>query len=287
LFSEVPYTKRIFGVDVGRPEDNFIFLGADLIEPGIGLLPGENVLEALKSGFDVNQRFDLSILRLLNVQYLLSEYPLKGNGINLVHAPTVWPDFPISRSRNTGLVHGTRRPTVLNERFGRLAPYVQPLLDLRSAWQRDLSGKDIFVYGLEGALPRFRMVESVAIEPTDSAVLDRVAKMSPNEAVIDAADAGILGDSRAFAPGEVTIVRYTPDEIVLDLEHQGAGFLVIANTWSRYWKAEIDEQPAPLIRTNNAQYGLVIGAAGRRVRLFYDPPYAMFRLLGRLHPAAP
>jgi hypothetical protein len=67
---------------------------------------------------------------------------------------------------------------------------------------------------------------------------------------------------------------------VLDLEHQGAGFLVIANTWSPYWKAEIDEQPAPLIRTNNAQYGLVVGAAGRRVRLFYSPPYSFLRLLG-------
>jgi hypothetical protein len=221
------------------------------------------------------------------VKYLLSEYPLKGSGINLVHAPTVWPDFPISRSRNTGLVHGTRRLVVLNERFGRLASYVQPLLDLRSAWQRDLSGKDIFIYGLEGALSRFRMVESVAVEPTDSAVLDRVAKMSANEAVINAADAGALGDSRAFAPGEVTIARYTPDEIVLDLEHQGASFLVIGNTWSPYWKAEIDQQPALLIRTNNAQYGLVIGAAGHRVRLYYNPPYAMFRPLGGLHPAAP
>jgi hypothetical protein len=285
LFSEAPYTKRIFGVEVGRPEDNFIFLGADLIEPGIGLLPGENVLEAIKTGFDVNRRFDLNILRLLNVKYLLSEYPLKGSGINLVHAPAMWPDFPISRSRNTGLVHGVRRPPVLDQRFGRLARYVQPFFDLRSAWQRDLSGKDIFIYGLARALPRFRMVESVAVETTESAVLDRVAKMSPGEAVINAADAGVLGDSHAFAPGEVTIARYTPDEIVLDLEHQGAGFLVIANTWSPYWKAEIDGQPAPLIRTNNAQYGLVIGAGGRRARLFYSPPYSFVRLLGELHPA--
>jgi hypothetical protein len=286
LFSELPYTRRIFGVDVGRPEDNFIFLGADLIEPGIGNLPGENVFEALKTGFDVNRRFNLNVLRLLNVKYLLSDYPLKGIGISLVHAPAVWPDFPISRSRNTGLVHGVRRPVVPDERFGRIARYVQPLLDIRSAWRRDLQGKDVFIYRLEGVLPRFRMVESVAIEPTDRAVLDRVAGMNSNEAVINATDAGALGGQRKFAPGKVSIVRYTPDEIVLDLDHQETGFLVIGNTWSPYWNAEIDGLPSALIRINNAQYGLVVSRAGHRVRLHYTPPYSLIRLLGGLRATA-
>lgn len=285
LFSELPYTRRIFGVDVGRPEDNFIFLGADLIEPGIGSLPGENVFEALKAGFDVNRRFNLNVLRLLNVKYLLSDYPLKGIGISLVHAPAVWPDFPISRSRNTGLVHGARRPVVPDERFGRIARYVQPLLDIRSAWRRDLQGKDVFIYRLEGVLPRFRMVESVAVESTDRAVLDRVAGMNADEAAINAADAGALGGRRKFAPGKVSIVRYTPDEIMLDLDHREAGFLVIGNTWSPYWKAEIDGRPSPLIRTNNAQYGIAIGEADHQVRLFYKPPYSLVRLLGGLHAA--
>lgn len=86
LFSELPFNRQVFGVDSGRGEDNFIFLGTDLVSPGIGLLPGEDVLDALRNGFDVNRRYNLNLLRLLNVHYLLSEYPLRGAGIRLVHA---------------------------------------------------------------------------------------------------------------------------------------------------------------------------------------------------------
>jgi uncharacterized protein DUF6044 len=287
LFAELPYTRGVFGVDTGRPEDNFIFLGADLIQPVVGLLPGEDALSALRTGFDVDRRFNLNILRLLNVKYLLSEYPLKGQGIELVHAPDVWPDFPVSRNHNTGLVQGATQD-VPGGKFQFLKTYARPLFDLANAWRRDLRGKDIFIYAIGGVWPRFRMVDSVAVEASGKAILDRLAVSRTNEAVLDQDEVNSPpGGYNKIAAGEIDVVRYTPDEIVLDLKHSGTGFLVIANTWSPYWKAEIDGRPAPLVRTNYAQFGMTIGDGDRRVRLFYDPPYAMFRLLGGLHPAAP
>ncbi len=39
LFAEIPFNRQVFGVDTGRAEDNFIFLGTDLVKPGVGLLP--------------------------------------------------------------------------------------------------------------------------------------------------------------------------------------------------------------------------------------------------------
>jgi hypothetical protein len=280
LFAELPYTRGVFGLDTGRPEDNFIFLGADLIQPTVGLLPGEDVAAALKTGFDIDRRFNLNILRLLNVKYLLSEYPLKGQGIELVHAPDVWPDFPVSRNHNTGLVQGETGPAPPGGKFDLLRRYARPLFDLGRAWRRDLRGKDIFIYSVDKAWPRFRLVQSVAIEPTGKAVLDRLSGSTANEAVLEAADQqGPPSETDSLAAGHVDIVRYAPDEIVLDLDHRGAGFLVIANTWSPYWRAEIDGLPARLVRSNYAQYGLKIGAADRRVRLFYDPPYSFLRLL--------
>jgi hypothetical protein len=278
LFTELPSTQKIFGIDAGRPEDNFIFLGADLIEPGVGELPGEDPWEALKTGFDIQRRFNLNILRLLNVKYLLSEYPLMGQGIELVHAPPVWPDFPQSRSRNTGLMHGAHRPPA-NKSEG-LLKYGRPFSDILAAWRRRMQGKDIFVYTIKDALPRFRFVDHVSIEPTGNAVLDHLAKVNFNEAVVERADSATLGENRNFANGIVSIARYTPDEIVLDLEHRGSSFLIIANTWSPYWKAEIDGKATALIRANHAQFGLPIGENGHRVRLYYDPPYSLTRLLG-------
>jgi hypothetical protein len=273
LFVEIPFTRQIFGVDSGRPEDNFIFLGADLITPGVGALPGEDATAALKSGFDIDRRFNLSILRLLNIKYLLSEYPLKGRGIELVHAPTVWPNFPQWRDRNTGLVHGPRPPRTDESRpFSSLT---RPFSDLFASWQRNLRGKDIFIYALHDAVPRFRLVESVAIEHDGKAVLDRVQHADPTEATIESRDASALDNRSRFANGSISIVRYTPDEIVLDVDHSEVSFLVVANTWSPYWIAEIDGRLAPLIRTNHAQFGLVVRDGERRVRLTYAPPYSL------------
>jgi hypothetical protein len=279
LFAENPATRPIFGVDSGRPEDNFIFLGADLIEPGTGALPGEDTTAALKSGFDLDRRFNLGILRLLNIKYLLSEYPLKGTGIELVHAPAVWPDFPQARSRNTGLFHGARPPAT--HETGWFSSVIRPASDLAAAWRRDVRGKDIFIYAIRDAVPRFRLVESVALEPNAKAVLDRVARGNPNEATIESADAGALGEETHFSGGGVSVIRYAPDEILLDVDHRGPSFLVIANTWNPYWRAEVDGKSTPLIRANHAQFGLPIAAGGRRVRLHYEPPYSPTRLLSR------
>jgi hypothetical protein len=173
-------------------------------------------------------------------------------------------------------MHGAHPPP--RREVGYFALCKQPIADIWSAWQRDLKGKDIFVYTLKGTLPRFRFVDAVSIEPDGKAVLDYLAGGSANEAVIELADAPPLGENRRFANGTVSIARYTPDEIVLDVEHRGPAFLVVANTWSPYWRAEEDGKPVKLIRTNHAQLGLVVGDNVRQVRLRYAPPYFWDRL---------
>jgi hypothetical protein len=127
------------------------------------------------------------------------------------------------------------------------------------------------------------MVDSVAVEASGKAILDRLAVSRANEAVLDQDDVKNSPDRyNNITVGDIDVARYTPDEIVLDLKHSGKGFLVIANTWSPYWKAEIDGRPVQLVRTNYAQFGMTIGDGERRVRLHYDPPYSPARLLGRL-----
>ena len=78
------------------------------------------------------------------------------------------------------------------------------------------------------------------------------------------------------------MARQEPDVIELDLDHTGASFLVIANTWSPYWRATVDGQPRKLVRTNHAQQGLRIADGDRRVSLRYEPPDAPAAIFGRL-----
>src|SRR5258708_35208514 len=103
--SQLPVVRNMFDPAVGRPQDHYIFLGGDLIYPGIGALPGEDPKQEITTGFDIDRRFNLDILRLLNVHYLLSEYALSGSGISLVHAPAHPPTFQQSSSHPTAIPH--------------------------------------------------------------------------------------------------------------------------------------------------------------------------------------
>ncbi len=284
LFKELPQTRKVFGVDTGRAEDNFLFLGAGLIQPGVGLLPDEDVWQALRRGFDLDRRFNLDLLRMLNVKYLLSEYPLRGTGVTLVHAPAKWPDWPRPRDRNTGIALPPRQPSLAD--FGAAAPFAQPFWDLAEAWKRRAAGKDVFIYALDRALPRFRLVDRVEVEPDGTAALDRLSAMSLAElrstAVLEGADGAGLARRDGFAKGTATPVRIMPDTIDLDVTLDGPGFLVVAMTWNPYWTALVDGEPRPLLRANHAQYGLALPAGARHVRLAYVPPYSVTYLRGRL-----
>ena len=276
LFAEIPFNRQVFGVDSGRAEDNFIFLGTDLVQPGVGLLPGEDVYDALRQGFDLDRRFNLNLLRLLNVRYLLSEYPLRGAGVRLIHAADPWPTWPQYRSRNTGLVEGVRRPPLIE--FGSVQPFVQPLWDYIQASRRKLRGKGLFVYQLIDSLERFHLVANIQVEPSGKDVLDRLSSMDVaalrSTAVLEAADARALARRQSLASGRIELTLYRPDRIGLRVTVAGDAFLVIANTWSPFWTATVDGRTEALIRSNHAQYGLPLAAGAHSVTLVYRPPYA-------------
>jgi hypothetical protein len=283
LFGKLPVVKDVFDPVGRKPQDNYIFLGADLVRPDVGLLPGECLGRCVQEGFDLDARFNLDLLRALNVKYLLSEYPLRGPGVQLVHAPDDPPVAAQPRDYATGLL--VQRLTTPQERAVLGHPR-RALADLAAAAKRKRRGKDVFVYELLGALPRFRFVREAVVEPTGKAVLDRVASFDAARharcVVLEAADATPLGNRTQFSAGAVQVVRYTADEIELRLANPGDGLLVIANTYDPHWRAEVDGRPRPLLRVNHAQYGIVTVPTDSRVRLFYAPPYSILRLISRL-----
>jgi hypothetical protein len=283
LFEHLPRNRQIFDPPDGRPQDHYVFLGADLITPGIGRLPDEDPKIAIRDGFDISRRFNLDLLRMLNVTYLLSEYPLTAPGLELVHAPSEAPRWPQSRDWATGYVAAPFPPPDSQAPRSRL---VRSLTDYREALIRTARGKDIFIYRLTGSMPRFRFVQTLVLVPTKTDVLDTLASFDgprhASTAVIEQADSGGLPASHALVNGTVRVLRYTPDEILLEVDNAGAGFLVIANTYNRFWRAEVEGQPRTLIRTNHAQLGLPTRPGERGVRLVYVPPYSPSEILQKV-----
>jgi hypothetical protein len=287
LMQALPANRAVVDPTDGRPQDNYIFLGLSLVIPGLGPLPGEDPHEALRVGFDVDRRFDMALLSMLNVKYLLSRYPLQGQTLRLVHAPAEAPRVLDNRDYATGLVNVP--PTHLAN-VSLVDVPSRMLRDGLQAIARKQAGKDLYIYENTAVLPRYRFVSWVeALESADG-VLDRLAAMSADElrdsAVLERADAPAQVTERTLALGDVSVTCYTPDAIDLRTRTDGESFLVLSMTWNSAWRVAIDDASAALVRTNHAQLGVPVPAGEHTIRLRYQPWYGgPFALLARVHPA--
>jgi hypothetical protein len=269
LLRNLPGNRQVFDPPAGRPQDHHIFLGTGILTPGLGLLDGE---QPLRDGFDVDRRFNLDLLAMLNVKYLLSEYPLHGRALRLWHAPSAPPARLRSRDHATGLYNDEgawyafwRVP------IGRLAT------DVRAAIERRRAGKDVYVYEHRDVLPRYRLVRRLETAASPGGVLERLGALSAAELARTAVTEAMAGAPTAVADlagGTVALERYSPDQIRLAVRADGPALLVIANTWNPFWTAAVDGSPRPLRRVNHAQLGLALGRQDRSVVLTYRPPYA-------------
>jgi hypothetical protein len=88
--------------------------------------------------------------------------------------------------------------------------------------------------------------------------------------------------SRAGLPelAEVTLDR--PDRLELRTTTNDAGILVVADTYARGWVAEVDGQPAALLRVDLALRGVRVPAGEHVVTMRYQPieTYAGFVIAG-------
>jgi hypothetical protein len=273
LLRNVPATKEIFDPQSGRPQDHYIFLGADLIHPTMGALPGEYPGRAMAEGFDVDQRFDLKLLGLLNVKYLLSELPLKSAALTVVHTPLVAPAAAYSRDWATGLLSPPSAP-----RSGGVPRLRNAGADLMEAIERKKRGKDVYVYRLQEFMPRFRFVDHVRYEASGAAVLDALAALPYTElqhlAIAETSTRSMPVEH--FVSGTLVAPTMTSTGATLQVQCGANAFLVAAVTWSPYWRAEVDGRPVVPERVNHVQLGVRVPAGVTTIRLRYAPPYFPF-----------
>jgi hypothetical protein len=76
----------------------------------------------------------------------------------------------------------------------------------------------------------------------------------------------------AFRPGgEVKIIKWAPEEEIMDINTPEPAFLVISETYYPGWKADIDGAATKIYRANYAFRALAIPAGSHRVRIYYSP----------------
>ena len=256
LFESLPGERRTFGADGTRPQDHYIFLGTGQF------LPTDPV-----GGMDVDSRFNMSLLSLMNVRYLLSYYPLSSKHLVEMHVPAQ----PFDKMT---WHHYNGRVTELHE-----APIIWPNVakGLMSVMESPPALADrVYAYRNVCALPRAFSVERVETHGSDSDVLKSLTEASPVDLLRTAHALNTEAPPRAeqLARATLRLLRYEGGTIDLHAVSSGEAVIVIANTWIPGWQASVDGRDAPLFRVNHTQIAIHLPEPGTfRVTLAYEPPF--------------
>lgn len=136
------------------------------------------------------------------------------------------------------------RHVVVERREGERLP---PDVTLRGATARELRYDRV---ERDTVLPRAFVLGAVERLATGDDVVRRLATFDPRKTLLLDDDTLPPGPRQAFRPA--TIVRYTPNEVVIDAELTAPGYLVLTDTYYPGWRARVDGQPAPIVPANVA-----------------------------------
>jgi hypothetical protein len=86
-------------------------------------------------------------------------------------------------------------------------------------------------------------------------------------------------------PGRVRIVSYRNDEVALDVDSLDGGWVVLNDLWHPWWFADIDGQPADMLRANVLFRAVAVPAGRHTVRFTFRPlAGAWGQIFGRVRP---
>jgi len=123
-------------------------------------------------------------------------------------------------------------------------------------------------------VPRARVLESPehVLSTLDSGSFDPRAEVLLEEPATDAAPAVATGAGQ----GQVGIVSYTPEQVVILAQSERPGFLVLTDLFYPGWHAFVNDHEVPIKRANYLFRAVVLDPGTSTVRFEYRP--GSFRL---------
>lgn len=124
------------------------------------------------------------------------------------------------------------------------------------------------VYEQQGWLPRVRWASSTEVLPDATARLARLGSDDlPDETVVLSAP----GPDAAGGPADVTVVEETGDGLVVEVDAEGAGYVVVADGLHYGWQATVDGEPAEVREADHALGAVAVPAGQHTVRITFAP----------------
>ena len=176
---------------------------------------------------------------------------------------------------STGLA--VQAVTLLDERTNTFVPL---LPSDRGSFQRVHSG-DVKIYERQGGSGRAQLVESVhQVSSLDEAVtvLGDMKTAGASQAAVVEASAGAVAEwglaNQAGAPaaeGEVSIISYAPERVVIRVSSERRGFLVLKDANYPGWRAAVNGEAVDIVPTNVLFRGVPVPAGESEVVFSYIP----------------
>ncbi len=125
-----------------------------------------------------------------------------------------------------------------------------------------------FIYENPAALPRVLFVPSAT--QTDFAAILATGRwpdgFDPRRTVLVEGKPGPSG-----AEGTARILRYGTTEVLVEARSTAGGYVVLADAWHPWWRAEIDGREVPLLRANVIFRAVEVPPGAARVRFVFRP----------------
>ena len=150
-----------------------------------------------------------------------------------------------------------------------------------------LAGPSIWIYRLTDPEPRVRLISRVMVANVDAEVRAGRFRVNPasETALIDTDTA----PSRSYLPAignregnYAQIVSWQPDRVEVEVDSLQPGVLVLHEAFYPGWFAEVDGQPARLLRANVLFRGVEV-SEGRHNVVFRFAPFALANLRDAAH----
>ena len=198
----------------------------------------------------VDDYYNLNLLALANVRYIISEIPLVSDRLKLVAG------------------------TGPEEDWGSLTN----IQKLRQRVRDNFAGTRSYIYELTDYLPRWYFVHRIERFVDDTELLNWLSS----------ADIGTLRTTVALTDGETptdltgasgearTVIRalaQEPDKLELQLESDTSAVLVVTNSYSQFWVCRINKERVPVWRAYSVFWAIRVPAGTHQLRCEYDPPY--------------
>jgi hypothetical protein len=130
-------------------------------------------------------------------------------------------------------------------------------------------GSDYWVMANPAALPRVFIPERTELAADKGMRLNKLGSEQFDPRLVAYVESPVNLPEQCRGTAE--IVEEIPTRVTISAHMETPGLIVLADRWDQGWKASLNGQPVPILRTNHPIRGIVVPAGSLKVQFYYAP----------------